>query len=690
MKSGLPAIDPKIDSKTRVLLEGLKEVAEVGEGKRGNVMQRNIKLRDLLDLGLVKIIGGLRGGVVGSDLQPTIKPPSLSIPPAPTGFEVTGGFSNIFLQWDDPQSLYDNHSHTIIYRNTEDNVADAQPIAQVAVGMLYADSDVSYSAEYFYWIRFVSAADVQGPFNSSTGTAGKISEDPAELLKRLRNKITESELYDVLNSRINLIDAPGTGLVTRVSSLQTETSSIATNISQLTSVLNDQTVIVETSAAAIDGIKGQYTVKIDNNGVMSGYGLSSETVNGQVNSYFLVNANTFAIVNSGNSKIVSSLSRSGTTATANCVGHGHAPGDRITISNVYESAWNGSWQVATVLDANSFTFSVPGTIPSAATARVRINGKALLSLTRLGTTASAIFLTAHGLKAGATIDVSNANETGWSGQYQVATVPSANTMTFAVSTGLASTATASIKTAAQTIPFVVDGGKVVMDGAFIKSLSVTSASIGIAAVDSIHVKEGSIIESKLENASVTNLKIGNVIHSTNYVPGLSGWYWNKLGNVEAYNIYARGDIRASSLQAGTAMVDTLNVNGEAITAVRYGEGASGTLNSGNQITAVALPSMSLPPTLSGVLLTANVSTVATGSRCNVFVEFLRNGTLIKSCNGGALEDQPTANMFNYFDASPGTNPSYSLRLRAGPNSGGNGAGDYAYYTPSLTAHGAKR
>lgn len=677
MKLGLPAVDPKIDVNTRKLLEGLKEVAEVGEGKRGNPFDRNIKLRDLLDLGFVQILGSLRGGVVGSDIQPTIKAPTLDIPPAPTGFEVTGGFASIFLEWDDPQSLYDNHSYTIIYRHSVDNVANAQPIAQVAVGMLYADSDVSYGTNYYYWIRFVSDAGVQGSLNSSIGTLGKISEDPAELLARLQNKITEAELYSDLNERINLIDAPGTGLVTQVD--------------QIASELNDQLVIVETSAAAIDGIRGQYTVKIDNNGVVSGYGLSSESVNGQVNSFFLVNADTFAIVNSGNSKTVSSLSRSGTSATANCASHGYAPGDRITISNVYESGWNGVWQVVSTPSANQFTFTVPSTLTSPASARVRINGKALASLTRSGTIATATFLAPHGLSVNAVIDISNANEAGWNGQYQVLATPSATTLTFVVSSGLSSTATASMKTAAQTIPFIVDGGKVVMDGAFIKELSVNNASLGIASVDSINVREGSIIESKLQDASVTNLKIGNVIQSSNYVPGLAGWHINKLGNIEAHNIYARGDIRASSLQAGTAMVDTLNVNGEAITAVRYGEGSSGSLTSGNQTTVVTLPALSLPASgVSGVLLTANVPAAATGSRCNVFVEFLRNGTLLKSCNGGALEDQASVSSFTYFDASPGTSPIYSLRLRAGPNSGGNGAGNFDYYTPSLTAHGAKR
>lgn len=524
MKPGLPSIDPKIDPNTRKLLEGLKEVAEVGEGKRGNLMDRNIKLRDLLDLGLVKILGGLRGGIVGADLQPVIKPPSLAVPPTPSNLVVTGGFASIFLNWDDPQTLYDNHSYTIIYRHDEDNVAEAQAVAQVAVGMLYADSDVTYGVDYYYWIRFVSETDVKGPFNSPTGTVGRISEDPAELLERLNNKITESELYDDLNSRINLIDNPSNGLVVKTNALGTTTAQHGTSIAQL--------------QFDVTPLKAQWTVKTQVGDLVGGIGF----YNNGTTTQFYVAANTFAV---------------------------YSPG-------------------------------------------------------------------------------------------------------------------------ATSMSFVVDAGKVVMDGAFIKNLSVNTAALGLASVDTLNVKDAAISELKLANGSVTNLKIGNVIQSTNYVPGLTGWHINKLGNIEAHDIYARGDIRASSLQTGTAMVDTLNVNGEAITAVRYGEGGSGSLASGSQVTAVTLTSMSLPATVSGVLLTANVLAVATGSRCNVFVEFLRNGVLLKSCNGGAIEDQPIVSTFNYFDTSPGTNPTYSLRLRAGPNSGGNGAGNFDYYTPSLTAHGAKR
>lgn len=524
MKPGLPSVDPKIDPSTRKLLEGLKEVAEVGEGKRGNLMDRNIKLRDLLDLGLVKILGGLRGGIVGSDLQPTIKPPTLAIPPAPSGLTVTGGFSSIFLKWDDPQTLYDNHSYTIIYRHDEDNVAEAQPIAQVAVGMLFADSDVTYGTEYYYWIRFVSDAEVKGPFNSPVGTVGKISEDPSELLERLSNKITESELYDSLNTRINLIDNPGDGLVVKTNALGTTTAQHGTSIAQL--------------QFDVTPLKARWSVKTQVGDLVGGIGF----YNNGVTTQFYVAANTFAV---------------------------YSPG-------------------------------------------------------------------------------------------------------------------------ATSMSFVVDDGKVVMDGAFIKNLSVNAAALGLASVDTLNVKDAAISSLKLQDGSVTNLKIGNVIQSTNYVPGLSGWIFNKLGNIEVHDIYARGDIRASSLQAGTAMVDTLHVNGEAITARRFGQGSSGTISDGSTVTVLTMPSLSLPASISGIVIDMSATVSTSTGNCNVFIEIYRNSTKIGERHAGAINDMSLCVSTKFYDSSPGTSPVYELRMRAGANPGGGGGGDYYCGTPTLIIDAAKR
>lgn len=61
-------------------------------------------------------------------------------------------------------------------------------------------------------------------------------------------------------------------------------------------------VTITDTALTVDGIKAIKTVTVDNNGVLSGYGLVSELVNGQVQSSFGVNADTFFIGSPANNK----------------------------------------------------------------------------------------------------------------------------------------------------------------------------------------------------------------------------------------------------------------------------------------------------------------------------------------------------------------------------------------------------
>ncbi|MBU0049662.1 phage tail tip protein, partial [Klebsiella pneumoniae] len=50
----------------------------------------------------------------------------------------------------------------------------------------------------------------------------------------------------------------------------------------------------------------------------------------------------------------------------------------------------------------------------------------------------------------------------------------------------------------------------------------------------------------IEDGSITNAKIGNVIQSNNYLNGRPSWIINKNGFAEFQNIKARGEIDATS------------------------------------------------------------------------------------------------------------------------------------------------
>ncbi len=117
----------------------------------------------------------------------------------------------------------------------------------------------------------------------------------------------------------------------------------------------------------------------------------------------------------------------------------------------------------------------------------------------------------------------------------------------------------------QRLVFVVEDGHVAMDGASIVDASITNAKIQNVAVEKIQGLTAEFMKAELGEAWITSAMIDNFIESTNYVPGSAGWRINLNGNAEFRNITARGNIQATSLEAGTAMVDTLHVNGNAIT-----------------------------------------------------------------------------------------------------------------------------
>ena len=74
-------------------------------------------------------------------------------------------------------------------------------------------------------------------------------------------------------------------------------TSTASQVTTIQTTVDGHTTSIATNATSIDGVKAQYTVKIDNNGVMSGYGLSSDLIAGTgVLSKFIASVDQFAVV----------------------------------------------------------------------------------------------------------------------------------------------------------------------------------------------------------------------------------------------------------------------------------------------------------------------------------------------------------------------------------------------------------
>jgi hypothetical protein len=210
-----PSLPQNIDPNLKRAIDKQAESIDVGSGLRGSPDERWIRIRDLVDMGLAKKLAkNAQALVSGVNLVSTVAP-ILDIPPTPEEFVVNGGIGIVFLNWKNARELYSNHAYTEIWRAETNNLSNAVLIQQDASSFGSVDRNATYGTTYYYWIRFVSLADITGPYNSAVGTMGKLAEDPAILLEMLTGELTESQLYAALNSRIDLIDAPSTGLVAK-------------------------------------------------------------------------------------------------------------------------------------------------------------------------------------------------------------------------------------------------------------------------------------------------------------------------------------------------------------------------------------------------------------------------------------------------------------------------------------------
>jgi hypothetical protein len=101
-----------------------------------------------------------------------------TIPPAPTGVAAAGAFNNIVITWD--AHNYANFSFAEVWRGATSTLANATVIGTTN-GVVFADA-TGEDESYYYWVRFVSNANVAGAFNSAGVSGSTISLAPAKLV----------------------------------------------------------------------------------------------------------------------------------------------------------------------------------------------------------------------------------------------------------------------------------------------------------------------------------------------------------------------------------------------------------------------------------------------------------------------------------------------------------------------------
>ena len=234
---GIPAITSVQDTVVASILRPMKESIEIlGSAVNGSPMAS----------------GQTASGGVGTTTSVTVSTGSTSDqdytpPPAPTSVQASGAFSTILVTWN--AATYSNHAYAEIWRSST-NVRGNATLIGFAPGSVYADP-VSVSTTFYYWVRFVSTANVAGPYNAVAGTQGETSPDPAFVLGSLNQQIAATHLTSTLSGRIDLIDTPVTGLVAKVEDLQT---AYGTTVSAATSAASAAQAASDAIAAKADAI----------------------------------------------------------------------------------------------------------------------------------------------------------------------------------------------------------------------------------------------------------------------------------------------------------------------------------------------------------------------------------------------------------------------------------------------------
>lgn len=556
------------DPQLKVLLNQLRESAVENADARSSVTARMKALEDVVT------------SIPGAE-----DPRFVTIPNAPTQFRVTGLFQKIILDWAGGTTYLAQKSvaHTEIWRNTVNN-RDTAVLRSISVGDVWSDS-VENGQGFFYWIRFINTAGVPSPWSGGVngGVFGQTLLRPADVIPILSNRITTSELALALNSRIDLIDAPSVGLVSRVDNLSLVTSTTAASITSLQTLSNSTAATVQTL---------------------------NITVSGQ----------------------------------------------STTIQNIQSVTAN------TATTVNTLVSTVDGQRSAIQTMQTAIAG----------------------VSAQWTVKTQVNDLVGGVGFYNngVVTKFYVNAQEFAIYNGSDPTAIA---------PFFVTGGQAYLNSAMIATATITSAMIETLAVEQLIGDKVAFVTANIADASITNVKLGNLIESTNYTPGGAGWRITKAGNAEFNNgtfrnITATGNITASSLVAGSAIVDTLNVAGNAITTQHYSASTPNqNIVAGQTFVGYSPINVTMPVGSSGTILIATVSCggwhPTAPSRLDMAIT--KNGVVVQTdgftIQGGSTSSQ----VVTWFDPAPTGSNTYAITVAASVQG-------IQLWRTSLTAMGGKR
>jgi len=224
-RKSLATVPSGYQGQERKFAQSVSESLDILTGRRGDIIDRAVTFRDLLDTGVLKLVkaigtGSTTGGttVVNPNTDPDGFP--IQLPTQPENFVASGGFDVIFLSWTLPP--YNGHDYVEIYRLQRASGAAEPTLAQAEAAGVYTryygdvyrftDTNVGSQENWYYWIRAVNKNGISGPYYSSTGVNATTALDYL-YISGLIDDILDDDVNNLgLNTAIDAIDVNVTAL----------------------------------------------------------------------------------------------------------------------------------------------------------------------------------------------------------------------------------------------------------------------------------------------------------------------------------------------------------------------------------------------------------------------------------------------------------------------------------------------
>lgn len=223
------------------------------------------------------------------------------------------------------------------YQMTDNSLQEGEPFTVTIWGDLGADREA-------FW-----------PFNSNgwdwLGKTKKVSDGVYQLSATWqRSKNNPS------NDHLLIYCGPNSGrTASRIDRIKLERGTVATD---WTPAPEDNTAVVQTHAQSINGLEAQYTVKVDVNGKVAGYGLATTPKNGTPESKFIVNADRFGVGSTGKADVfpfVVDTQKNRVGVNGELVVNGKAIIDRLNAGDIHGDKITANTLNANRLKAGSVT-----------------------------------------------------------------------------------------------------------------------------------------------------------------------------------------------------------------------------------------------------------------------------------------------------------------------------------------------